>query len=80
MGLFMDFLGILESPEKCNCYQIQSNYYLFNYFDDVLNDIGAILSLDFSKKYMRLQDIKNLENVKNDYFHNNFRKQFMHQN
>lgn len=76
----MDFLGILESPEKCNCYQIQSNYYLFNYFDDVLNDIGAILSLDFSKKYMRLQDIKNLENVKNDYFHNNFRKQFMHQN
>lgn len=64
MGLFMDFLGILESPEKCNCYQIQSNYYLFNYFDDVLNDIGAILSLDFSKKYMRLQDIKNLENVK----------------
>lgn len=44
--------------------QIQSNYYLFNYFDDVLNDIGDILSLDFSKKYMRLQDIKNLENVK----------------
>ena len=41
--------------------QIQSNYYLFNYFDDVLNDIGDILSLDFSKKYMRLQDIKNLE-------------------
>ena len=55
---------ILESLGKCNCYQIQSNYYLFNYFDDVLNDIEAILSLDFSKKYMRLQDIKNLENVK----------------
>ena len=53
---------ILESLEKCNCYQIQNNYYLFNYFDDVLKDV---LSLDFSKKYMRLQDIKkNLGNVK----------------
>lgn len=56
---------ILESLGKCNCYQIQSNYYLFNYFDNVLNDIGTILNLDFSKKYMRLQDIKkNLGDVK----------------
>ena len=56
---------ILESLSKCNCYQIQSNYYLFNYYDDVLNDIGTILDLDFSRKYMRLQDIKkNLGNVK----------------
>ena len=57
---------ILESLGKCNCYQIQSNYYLFNYFDDVLNDIGNVLNLDFSRKYMRLQDIKKkLGNVKN---------------
>ena len=56
---------ILESLGRCNCYQIQSNYYLFNYFDDVLNDIGTTLDLDFSRKYMRLQDIKkNLGNVK----------------
>ena len=56
---------ILESLSKCNCYQIQSNYYLFNYYDDVLNDIGTILDLDFSRKYMRLQDIKKkLGNVK----------------
>ena len=56
---------ILESLSKCNCYQIQSNYYLFNYYDEVLNDIGTILDLDFSRKYMRLQDIKkNLGNVK----------------
>lgn len=51
---------ILESLSKCNCYQIQSNYYLFNYYDDVLNDIGTILDLDFSRKYMRLQDIKKI--------------------
>ena len=56
---------ILESLGRCNCYQIQSNYYLFNYFDDVLNDIGTTLDLDFSKKYMKSQDIKkNLGNVK----------------
>jgi transposase len=49
---------MLESLGKCMCNQIESNYYLFNYYDEVLKDIGDILNIDFSKKYMRLQDIK----------------------
>lgn len=56
---------ILESLANCNCYHIESNYYLFNYYDTILEDIGNIMKIDFSKKYMRLQDIKKiLGNVK----------------
>lgn len=49
---------ILESLSSCNCSHIENNYYLFNYYDEVLEDIGKKLNIDFSKKYMRLQDIK----------------------
>lgn len=56
---------ILESLSKCMCSHIENNYYLFSYYDKVLEDIGNILNLDFSKKYLRLQEIKkNLGNVK----------------
>ena len=49
---------ILESLSKCNCYQIQSNYYLFDYYDTVLKDIGKVTNIDFSLKNRNLQDIK----------------------
>ena len=49
---------ILESLKQCNCSHIENNYYLFNYFDDILKDIGDAVSIDFSNKYMRLQEIK----------------------
>ena len=48
---------ILESLKQCNCSHIENNYYLFNYFDDILKDIGDAVSIDFSNKYMRLQEI-----------------------
>lgn len=51
---------ILNSLKKCNCNHIENNYYLFNYFDEILKDIGEIVSIDFSNKYMRLQDIKKI--------------------
>ena len=46
--------------KNCSCSHIENNYYLFNYFDDTLKDIGAAVDIDFSKKYMRLQDIKKI--------------------
>ena len=49
---------ILESLSLCNCSQLENNYYIFSYYDEVLNDIGNIINVDFSKKYLRLQDIK----------------------
>ena len=51
---------ILESLSKCNCSHIENNYYLFNYYDKVLEDIGNTIDIDFSNKYMRLQDIKKI--------------------
>ena len=51
---------ILESLSKCNCSHIENNYYLFNYYDKVLEDVGKALNIDFSCKYRRLQDIKKI--------------------
>lgn len=56
---------ILESLQKCNCSHIQENYWLFDYTDEVLTDIGNTLNIDFDQKFMRLQDIKkNLSETK----------------
>lgn len=51
---------ILDSLRQCNCSHIKNNYYLFNFFDDVLKDVGNAVSIDFSNKYMRLQEIKKI--------------------
>lgn len=51
---------ILESLGKCNCYNIQENYYIFNYYDDILKDIGEQTGIDFSLKHRALQDIKKI--------------------
>lgn len=51
---------ILESLQKCNCSHIQENYWLFDYTDDVLADIGSKLNINFDQKFMRLQDIKKI--------------------
>ena len=51
---------ILESLSHCNCSQLENNYYVFSYYDEVLRDIGNVLNIDFSKKYRRLQDIKKI--------------------
>jgi len=51
---------ILESLKQCNCSHIENNYYIFNFFNDVLQDIGDSVNIDFSNKYMRLQEIKKI--------------------
>lgn len=51
---------LLESLSNCNCYNIQENYYIFNYFDNVLKDIGENINIDFSLKNRSLMDIKKI--------------------
>lgn len=51
---------ILESLGKCNCYNIEENIYRFNYYDEVLFDIGSILDIKYSLKNKTLQDIKKI--------------------
>ncbi len=57
--------AILESLRKCECSLIEQNVYLFDYDDEILNAIGELLDIDFSKKYRTLGEIKKvLGNVK----------------
>jgi transposase len=49
---------MLEILSKASCTHIRENTYIFDYFDEVLSDIGNELGIDFGKKYMRLGEIK----------------------
>ena len=52
--------SMLESLSNASCSHIQENYYLFDFYNDVLADIGSELNIDFSKKYMKLGEIKKI--------------------
>ena len=49
---------ILESLSKAECSLIQQNYYLFDYYDEVLKDIGNVTDIDFGKRIRTLGEIK----------------------
>ena len=51
---------ILESLSKASCSLLQQNYYMFDYFDEVLMDIGNLMNIDFSKRVRTLGDIKQI--------------------
>jgi transposase len=51
---------MLESLSKSACSHVQENYYLFDFYDDVLEDIGKELNIDFSKKYQSFGDIRKI--------------------
>ncbi|MET1248575.1 IS1634 family transposase [Sporolactobacillus sp. STCC-11] len=51
---------LIESLKKASCSHIQENYYLFDYYDDVLTDIGKAFGIDFGKKCLPLQEIKKI--------------------
>lgn len=51
---------MLESLSKASCSHIHENYYLFDYYSDVLSEIGLELNIDFSKKIMSLGEIKKI--------------------
>lgn len=50
--------SILESLRKCECSLIEQNIYVFDYYDEILKDVGELLNIDFSKKYRTLGEIK----------------------
>lgn len=49
---------MLESLKKAECTHLQQNYYLFDYYDDIIKDIGEKFELNFSKKMLSLGEIK----------------------
>lgn len=51
---------MIDSLSKCACTNIDRNYYMFDYYDEVLKDIGEATNVDFSKKIRTLQEIKKI--------------------
>ncbi|MEX1029009.1 MAG: IS1634 family transposase, partial [Paenibacillaceae bacterium] len=51
---------ILESLAESTCTHMKQNYYLFDYFDEVLEDIGSTFQIDFSKRVRSLGEIKKI--------------------
>lgn len=51
---------LLETLSKTECSYIQQNYYLFDYRNEILEDIGALSDIDYSKKIRSLGEIKNI--------------------
>jgi len=49
---------IIDSLKKCSCTNVDQNYYLFDYYDEVLQDIETATKVDFSTKIRTLQQIK----------------------
>ena len=51
---------ILESLSKAECSLVQQNYYLFDYYDELLKNIGLIMDIDFGKRIRTLGEIKKI--------------------
>ena len=51
---------ILGSLAKAECSLVQQNYYSFDYYDEVLKDIGLIMDIDFGKRIRTLGEIKKI--------------------
>lgn len=58
MGRKYPLPAMLESLRQASCSHLAQNYYLFDYFDDILDDLGRNFDIDFSKKILSLGDIK----------------------
>lgn len=58
--------NLMESLRKAECSLLKQNYYLFDYYDKTLEDIGTEFGIDFSKRIRSLSEIKKiLANTKN---------------
>jgi len=51
---------MLETLENAECTYLQQNYYLFDYTDEILDELGAFFGIDFSKRTRGLGEIKNI--------------------
>ena len=49
---------VIQSLKKCSYIHIDENHYVLSYYDQVLEDIGKELAIDFSKRFGTLSHIK----------------------
>ncbi|HCU01437.1 TPA: IS1634 family transposase [Candidatus Nomurabacteria bacterium] len=51
---------IIESLRNVSCSHAKENLHLFDYRDEVTDAIGEVLGIDFTKKFMKLGEIKKI--------------------
>jgi len=49
---------LLDTLSKSQCSLLQQNYYVFDYYDEILKDIGQVMDIDFAKRIRTLGEIK----------------------
>lgn len=49
---------LLDTLSKSQCSLLQQNYYVFDYYDEILKDIGKVMDIDFAKRIRTLGEIK----------------------
>ncbi len=52
--------AILECLQSCSCSHLKENYYLFDFYNETLKEIGEALGIDFSRKFLKLNEIKKI--------------------
>ncbi len=52
--------NLLDSLRQAECTELTQNYYLFDYYDDILEELGTKFHIDFSKRYRKLGEIKKI--------------------
>ena len=60
MGRKYSIGKLLNSLSNAQCALLQQNYYLFDYYDEILKEIGIVTDIDFSKRIWTLGDIKKM--------------------
>lgn len=60
MGRKYSIGKLLNSLSSAQCTLLQQNYYLFDYYDEILEEIGIATNIDFGKRIRTLGNIKKI--------------------
>lgn len=52
--------AIIESLKKYSCSNLEHDFYLFDYYDEIIKNIENVFSVDLSHKYLNLKEIRKI--------------------
>ena len=56
---------LIETMKNISGTYVDKNYYMFDFYDDIVRELGKVTNIDFSKRFMTLGEIKSIvANVK----------------
>ena len=51
---------IIESLKKYSCSNLEHDFYLFDYYDEIIKSIENVFNVDLSHKYLNLKEIRKI--------------------